>query len=188
MNNKYSDIEFMNSLRKGDEKAYKYLYKSFYSELCSYVASLCSDNNLAEDIVQQVMIKLWKKRNKLVIKHSLRKYLYKAVYHEYIDTQRKIVRKLDHLEQLKREVSLEFIDIPEEDIEKKLHLLEIEITLLPKSCKRVFVLAKKQGLKYSQIAIKLNISIKTVEAHMTLAHKRLRKKLINTFHFFFLQF
>lgn len=64
-----------------------------------------------------------------------------------------------------------------EDIESRYRLIDAEIEKLPKQCKEVFLLGKKEGLKYKEIADKLNISVKTVERHMSIALKKLRKKL-----------
>ena len=164
-------------LKNGIQEAYKYLYDTYYSELCTYAAKLCCNDQLAQDIVQQVMIKLWKKRQELSIKDSLKKYLYKAVYYQFIDNQRRTAKEMNLLDELKQEAILELIEAPQDDFEKKYHSVEVEINKLPTKCKKVFLLGKKEGLKYKEIATKLNISIKTVESHMSLALRKLRKAL-----------
>jgi len=167
----------ISQLKKGDENAYKHLYKLYYSELCNYASNLCGNDELAKDIVQNTMIKIWKKGSDLNINTSLKGYLLKCVYNHFIDTQRIIKKETNKLKLLKQEALLEYVEISSEQIENIYRLIDIEINNLPKQCKKVFILCKKDGLKYKEIADKLNISIKTVERHMSLALKKLRKKL-----------
>lgn len=167
----------ISQLKKGNENAYKRLYKLYYSELCNYASNLCGNDELAKDIVQHTMIKIWEKGSDLNISTSLKGYLLKSVYNHFIDTQRRIKKETYKLELLKQESLLEFVEISSEEIENIYQLIDIEIDNLPEQCKKVFLLSKKDGLKYKEIADKLNISIKTVERHMSLALKKLRKKL-----------
>jgi RNA polymerase sigma-70 factor (family 1) len=168
---------FILELKKGREQAYRHLYKLYYSELCNYAYMLSDNEEIAKDIVQHTLVKIWEKRMLLTINTSLKGYLLKAVYNHFIDTQRK-KKKEDHmLQDLKQEALLEFIETSAEEIENMHLLIDQEIDHLPKKCKNIFVLAKKEGLKYKEVAQKLNISVKTVERQMTIALKKIRKKL-----------
>jgi RNA polymerase sigma-70 factor (ECF subfamily) len=170
---------FIQFLKKGEQSSYSHLYELYYSDLCSYAKGLCGGNDLAQDIVQQTFIKFWKNKHKIDIKYSLKKYLYKCVYNQFIDSNRKLNKELKYLNKLQQEAILEIIEIPKEDIEKKYEILELEINKLPVKCKNVFLLGKKEGYKYKEIAIKLNISVKTVESHMTSALKKLKANIKN---------
>jgi len=176
-----SDFEnekiFIQLLKKGEESSYKQLYNLYYSELCSYAVGLCGRDDLAQDIVQQTIIKFWRNRHKVNIKYSLKRYLFKAVYHQFIDANRKLSKELDFLNELKHKSILEVVDIPKEDIEEKYELIELAINKLPVKCKNVFLLGKKEGFKYREIAVKLNISIKTVEAHMAKALRKIQENI-----------
>jgi RNA polymerase sigma-70 factor (ECF subfamily) len=81
-------------LKKGNEKAYTELYQLYYSDLCNYASNLCGSDDLAEDIVQHTMIKIWKKGLDLNVNTSLKGYLYKSIYNHFIDLQRKTKKKL----------------------------------------------------------------------------------------------
>ncbi len=179
MHNFENEKHFIQFLKEGEESSYRHLYDLYYSELCSYVTSLCGSRDFAQDIVQQTFIKFWKNKHKINIKYSLKKYLYKAVYHQFIDSNRKLKKEVKYLNKLQQEAILEIIDISKEDIERKYEILELEINKLPLKCKKVFLLGKKEGYKYKEIAIKLNISIKTVESHMTSALKKLKANIKN---------
>jgi RNA polymerase sigma-70 factor (ECF subfamily) len=176
-NQDFSDQTYLISqLKNGSEIAFKFLYDLYYSEFCNYASSLCGNDDLAEDIVQHTMIKIWKKGADLKINTSLKAYLLKSIYYHFIDTQRKLKKESNKLEILKQEALLQFVDLSSEEIENLYQQIDIEIENLPKKCKEVFLLSKKDGLKYIEIADKLNISIKTVERHMSLALKKLRDK------------
>ena len=169
-------------LRRGDELAYKHLYKLFYSQLFTYLNTISGSEEVSKDLSQQVFIKIWKKRDSLNINYSLRPYIFKIGSNLFIDLQKKEKKNLQLLEQLKHAAIHELIDTSDDHLEKKINFILSEVNKLPQQCKKVFLLAKKDGLKYSEISEELNISIKTVERHMTKALRRLRKGLKNTAH------
>ncbi|WP_232758565.1 RNA polymerase sigma factor [Flavobacterium sp. ALD4] len=171
------EVALISRLKEGNEKAYNELYQLYYSDLCNYASNLCGNDDLAEDIVQHTMIKIWKKGLDLNVNTSLKGYLLKSIYNHFIDIQRKTKKETNKLERLKQEGLLDFVEFSIEEIENTYRRIDLEIENLPKQCREVFLLGKKEGLKYKEIAIKLNISVKTVERHMSIALKKLRKKL-----------
>ena len=84
-----SQTDLINALKKGDESAYSFLVTFYHKKLCVYALSLTNDNDLAEDIVQNVFISVWKNRFKLKENFVVKSYLYKSVYNEFIDQYRK---------------------------------------------------------------------------------------------------
>ena len=84
-----NDIELISSLKRGDSKGYQYLVSSYHIKLCVYAKSLTNDSDLAEDIVQNVFMSIWKNRNKLKEQFVVKSYLYRSVYNEFIDQYRK---------------------------------------------------------------------------------------------------
>lgn len=174
----YDDNEILiTSLINGDEKAYTYLIDTYNNKLCVYANSLIKNIYSAEDIVQNVFIKVWEQRTRLKAEHSIKSFLYKCVYNEFIDSYRKN-QSLLSLEKSYHE-ALNSI-VLEEDSESLLHMVNIinkEIENLPQKCKEVFVLSKKEGLTNIEIAEHLNLSVKTVEAQITKAFYILRNTL-----------
>lgn len=166
-------------LRRGEEIAYKHLYKLYYSNLYAYLYTICGSMEVSKDLSQQVFIKIWRKRDSLSINYSLKKYIFKIGYNLFIDLQKKKKKDIQLLEQLKHEALHEIIDIPDDNLDLKVSFILTEVDKLPPQCRMVFLLAKKDGLKYKEISEELNISIKTVERHMNKALKRLRKSLKN---------
>ncbi|WP_394972847.1 RNA polymerase sigma factor [uncultured Croceitalea sp.] len=173
----FSSEDFLaRRLKSGDEKAYDFLMEIYYQKLCSYAYTLINDLGKSEDIVQDVMIKLWVAREKTNFKVSIKNYLYKSVYNEFINR----FRKNEEIVFLERKY-IEALDLVIEKDDSNLDLwmkhLDIEISNLPPKCKKVFILNKREGLTHLEISEYLNISVKTVEGHITRAFKLLNEKL-----------
>ena len=172
-----NDIDLIKSLKKGDEFGYTHLVKTYHHKLCVYAVSLTNNDDSAEDIVQNVFMSIWRNRGKLKEEFVLKSYLYKSVYNEFIDQYRK----------QKTVVTLEkkYIDaltyiVEEEDeksLERLMKIVKKEIENLPPKCKQIFLLSKEEGLTNIEIAEHLNVSLKSVEAHITKAFKILRSTL-----------
>ncbi|PKV50469.1 RNA polymerase sigma-70 factor (ECF subfamily) [Aquimarina sp. MAR_2010_214] len=148
-----------------------------YNELCSYIYSLSRNKQQAEDVVQNVMLKIWKNKKKLNITTSIKNYLYKACYYELIDTYKKNKKELNYKEQIKKDALHVFVEEDNDIIKNKINRVQAEIEKLPPKCKEVFVLNKIQGFKYKEVAEQLDISVKTVEAQMSKAMSRIKKAL-----------
>ncbi|KFF02656.1 RNA polymerase sigma factor [Flavobacterium reichenbachii] len=177
INGAYNNEDLIESLRNGDEKAYNYLIETYHHKLCVYANSLVKNVYSAEDIVQNVFIKIWEQRTRLKTDHSLKSFLYKLVYNEFIDLYRKN-QSLFSLEKSYYD-ALNGI-VQEEDSEafqRVLSAVNKEIQNLPPKCREVFILSKKEGLTNIEIAEHLDVSIKTVEAQITKAFSILRTAL-----------
>lgn len=178
MNTSFSNNDFLkNALANGEKEAFQYLMEKFFKKLCAYAFSLCHDKLQAEDIVQNVFLKLWKNKERITKVKRLSSFLYRSVYNEFIDQYRqtKEVMTLEkkHIETL----SLILENESDEDLDKLIEIVNKEIEHLPPQCKKTFLLSKKEGLTNFEIADYLDISIKSVEAHITKAYKILRDKI-----------
>jgi RNA polymerase sigma-70 factor (family 1) len=174
----YSDnIVLIESLRNGDEKAYTYLIDSYHHKLCVYANSLVKNIYSAEDIVQNVFIKVWEQRARLKSDHAIKSFLYKLAYNEFIDLYRKN-QSLFSLEKTYYDaLNSVVLEDDSESFQRILKVVNKEIESLPPKCKEVFVLSKKEGLTNIEIAEHLEVSIKTVEAQITKAFSILRSSL-----------
>ncbi|WP_375324057.1 RNA polymerase sigma factor [Flagellimonas sp. GZD32] len=165
-------------LKKGSKDAYGHLFKLYHRELCNYMTAISGNPRVAEDIAQQTFIKIWDNRKKLFVsKDKLKRYLFKVAYNLFVDAQRKRKKEFQLLENLKQEAYLDIAEADTSLFEERLQKVEKEIDNLPEKCKKVFIMNKKEGLKYKEISEQLHISIKTVEVHMAKAMKRLRAQL-----------
>jgi len=166
------------------EGVYKYLFDTYYSRLCSYALRYVERRDLAEDIVSDTFFKMWQKGD-IQINTSVQSYLFQAVYNNcmyFLRQQANEKKKHIHIQkQFENEQSGRLIaDFNERD---SLIIKEVEdavkqaIDKLPEQAKKVFHLRRYQGIKNSEVAEQLGISVKTVEMHMTRALAFLRKEL-----------
>lgn len=164
-------------LISGEEKAYIFLLEKYHQQLNAYAVTLTHDQSTAQDIVQNVFLKTWKSRKKLNPEFSIRNFLYKCVYNEFLNTYQKnkavVLLNKKYIE-YSHEVAVEFDD---NMMSKMMDIVNREIKKLPPKCQKVFVLSKKEGLSNSEIADYLDVSIKTVEAQITKAFRILKNEL-----------
>jgi len=172
----FSDNTFLiEHLIKGDERAYVFLVNAYHKKLIVYALSLTNDHAMSQDIVQNVFLRVWEFRKKLNTAYSMNSFLYKSVYNEFINQYHRN-QSISALEKAFVEDLDETLDDANAiSLEKKIALVTIEIENLPPKCKQTFLLSKKEGLTNIEIAEYLNVSIKSVEAHITKAFTIIRK-------------
>ena len=174
-----TDRDIIEKIRKGDVVQFESLFRSSYASLVNYAKTILKDTDTAEEMVQDLFYVLWRDRKKLNITTSLKGYLFRAVYNKsmhYIE-HRKVVYK--HAIETKTSTSIDPDDPAEILKYKELHeKIAVIIAKLPERCARIFCMSRFEGLKYAEIADKLSISIKTVEANMGKALKEFRNELL----------
>jgi len=150
------------------------LFNQYYSPLCNYATKIISDSTIAEDIVQDIFVQLWE-NEKLNNIENTERFLLRATKYKCIDYLRtKRINIEISLENLPEIIYTEDKDINEEDIEP---LLYYYTSKLPPKTREVFLLSRKSGLTYKEIANDLNISVKTVENQMSRALRIMRELL-----------
>jgi RNA polymerase sigma-70 factor (family 1) len=174
----FDDNELTNLLKDGDEGAYTEIYNRYWDKLYYIAYKLLKDTNSAEEIVQDVFLILWKKKETLIIQ-SLMQYL--AAMTRYA-VYRHCAREKQSKEKENALGLITAADIAEIDIDNKI-LLEIILDLsnkLPEKCRLVFQYNKLQDMSLVDVAAQLNISQKTAEGHLTKALRVIRSNLGNT--------
>lgn len=174
----------VNVAENDDQSAFQELFRHFFPGLLSFAESYMKNRMLAEEVVEDVFVKLWESRKMLPAIKNLNYYLYVAVKHGAINCLEKNRRKgnsftIDDLE----EEALHFNRTPEDLMISEQVLREIEhmINTLPPKCRLIFRLVKEEGLRYKEVAELLSISAKTVENQMTIA---LQKLTVQSAHLF----
>jgi RNA polymerase sigma-70 factor (ECF subfamily) len=172
-----SDSEILARIKKGDEKAFEMLYKSFFSMLCMFSYRYVKKTDIAEEIVQDVFFHIWEKRNQFELTTSFKSYLYKSVHNNSLKHLRhqKIVLAYENSTTFSGSEKVTGQNFLEES--EVYQILHGVIDELPDRTRDIFQLNRFKGLKYQQIADHLQISVKTVEAHMSSVLKILRNKL-----------
>lgn len=152
-------------------------YFELYPRLCVFAEKILKDSSLAKGAVQEVFLSIIEKKDKLQINTSLKAYLIKAVYNRcLLDKRRKAIhdKHSDRINYEKLYDSALADDFDDEEL-AKLELLDRAINSLPEQCKKVFLLNKKQGLSYAKIAVQMEISVKTVDNHISKAMKKIKE-------------
>lgn len=166
------------SLKINNEKQFNDLFNAHYDELCKIVYPVVKDLDAAEDIVQDVFVKMWVRRNELEVNTTFKAYLYKAVIFRGLDYLRKQKSTSKVNDELKVIYSQSHNNI-ETFLEEKeiINAIETGLEKMPDNMRAIFQLSRFSGLKNREIAEELNISIKTVESNMSKALKLLHEHL-----------
>jgi RNA polymerase sigma-70 factor, ECF subfamily len=172
------DNEIIGRIRQGDIKQFESLFRSSYASLVKYAMTLIKDHDTAEEIVQDLFFRLWQNKEKTQIESSLNGYLFRSVHNRclhYIEHQKVVERH-------EKEMSFKQVTGEESPADILLYKelqakIARTIEKLPERCGQIFCMNRFEGLKYSEIAEKLSVSVKTVEANMGKALKEFRKAL-----------
>jgi RNA polymerase sigma-70 factor (ECF subfamily) len=165
-------------LKEGNESAYEVLFKEYYLKLVIHASKFVSDIEVAKEIVQDLFVSIYEKRDSLNISSSLNSYLYRAVQNRcinYLNTQK---TRDKYARFVKEQGAGEG-----NNIESMLSKSELESALfsaiseLPEKCRLIFKMNRFEGLSNSEIADQMDISKRTVETQISKALKILRLKL-----------
>jgi RNA polymerase sigma-70 factor (ECF subfamily) len=181
----YSDIDLLKKLCEGNEEAFEFIFFNYYNKLCIYANFLLRNKETAEEVVQDVLLKLWETRNKLDITVSLRSYLYRAVHNKSINHITYLRTREKHLKNLTDDINMKTIIYPLSNnypvanlISKELEdEIEKALNALPEKCRTIFKLCRFENLSYQDVAKKMNISVNTVKTQMKRAFEKFRQVL-----------
>ena len=175
------DDQFLEAFTKGDINQFEIMYKQYFKPLHCYAYTIIKDEMGAEEIVQNLFLKLWEKKEQIEIQTSLKAYLYKAVYFDslnYLKHEKVKSNYQTHTQYVMKnnQANNATNQLYHRNLEERLRNAMNE---LPEQCRTVFQLSRFEELKYREIAERLKISEKTVEHHMGKALKSLRLKLVD---------
>jgi RNA polymerase sigma-70 factor (family 1) len=167
-------------LKEGHESAYEVLFKEYYVRLVIHARKYVNDIEIAKEIVQDLFVGIYEKRENLNINTSLSSYLYRAVQNRsinYLNAQKSRQKYAQHV--------LNTTENSDNSVENILGKSELESALLkaigelPDKCRMIFKMNRFEGLTNSEIAEQLDLSKRTVETQISKALKILRSKLHN---------
>ena len=164
-------------LKQGDEAAFSYLYKLYWAKAHHFARLYTASAHMAEEVVQEVFIKLWENRAGLDEEQGLDGYLFIAtrnlLFNHARDSLNREAYRATVLEAMEEAYSIE----EELDAADLKAYIDQVVGQLPPRQQEVFCLSREQHLNYNEIALRLQISVKTVERHMGEALKFLRRNL-----------
>ena len=169
------DSELLQKISQGNEVSFTWAFDRYYPGLCYYADKIIHDSDESRSLVQEVFVELWMKRNKLVIQQSFKAYLFESVRNRALDYLKHKLVETKYLRDAPHEsASFDRNLIEEAELNSRINSA---IESLPGKCREIFILCRFEELRYSEIALRLGISIKTVEMQMGIALKKLRLKL-----------
>jgi RNA polymerase sigma-70 factor (ECF subfamily) len=175
--NDSSERELQERIRAGDERAFDIVFRDNYAHLVRMAESVLRQRAMSEEVAQEVMLELWRRREVLQVEQSFRAYLLRS-------TRNRALNHVRHQRVVEREAAIAAIDprsAPSAEDEMLGTELEEAVRAaidgLPERTREIFQLSRYQGLKYAEIAVALDISVKTVEKRMGQALAELRNRL-----------
>lgn len=171
-----NDSKLLEGIRSGNASYYEEVFRKYYQPLCLFALKYVKDHSESEEIVQDVFVRIWQKKEELVISTSLKSYLYQAIRNTCLNHLKHNNIKLEYQKNAANPSSTA-------NAGDTLVALELEVRIrdtlnkLPTERKKIFLMSRNDGLKYREIAEKLNISIKTVENQMSKALQFLKSEL-----------
>jgi RNA polymerase sigma-70 factor, ECF subfamily len=169
-------------LRKGNKNAFSQLFNHYYKDLVLFGGNFLQNKSVCEDIVQNIFLKLWKNREIFVIETSLKSFLLRSVQNSCLDELRHRGVMREHESYSMTFSVSDNIDTENYVLHSDLHNhLSDALSKLPDNCREVFEMNRIEGLKYREIAEKLQVSERTVEVRIGKALSLLRSYLKDFF-------
>lgn len=164
---------------KGD---FEKLYKLYYPKMFAFAKNYVPANEDAENIVQDVFLILWERKEEIEISFTLTTYLFTLVKNRCLNFLRHKLIEEEYNSQMKEELgfklyALETFDYSYQSEEELQEVIQRALDTLPERCREVFIKSRIEGLKYKEISDELGISVNTVENQMVTALKKLRVAL-----------
>lgn len=171
------EIDIVNRLNNGDESVIRVLFDEYYEYLCRSIYRVVPDSSISEDIVQEVFMELWKKRESIKITTSIKAYLRRSALNRALNYLRKNKVKFEEEVQIPDTGSLDGSGQTSMEVMELKDRIHAIIDDLPERCRMIFGMSRFEEMSYKEIAAALDISVKTVENQMSKALKILRVRL-----------
>ena len=174
----YNDEQLLALLKTSDETAFTQIYKRYWDKLFFIAGTKLRDLKIAEELVQDVFLDLWNRREGINITGELKAYLAVAMKYKVINAQAKIKRSVAYEEYAGKNQPIISNNTEQwlsfEELKSQLEKL---VSNLPERCQLTYRLSREEGLSHKEISNKLNISEKAVESNISRALQSLRTSL-----------
>ena len=176
------NAQLIKKLSEGDHHAYKFIFDHYYALMGAIAYEYVEDYYISQNIVEDVMMSIWEKREQLIISTSVKSYLLTSVHNKCIDYLRSRSREAEVFS-LESEIGSSSCYIPDQEMFEQIVSSELEkkieeiIQSMPEECKKVFLLSRYGNKSYAEIANELNISVNTVKYHIKKALSLFREEL-----------
>lgn len=164
-------------VKKKNKKAFDTLFRKYYARLVRFGVGYVHDHDAAEEIVQELFVKIWNDGSQIEIESSFSAYMYRSVRNLCLNNLKHEEVKEKYRQEQKL-VGDQNVGSENVNIEVFKESLNNAVIKLPDKCREIFVMAKFEGLSYDEIAAYLEVSAKTVENQMGIALKKLRESMV----------
>jgi len=170
-----NDILLLQLIKQDDEKAFKYLFDTYFVPLCRFMALYLKDRQEVEELALTIFMNLWENRAILILKISFKAYLFQAARNRCLNALRdkKKTVPIEESEEYAYDLSTE----TSVEMEELSRLIEEAVCSLSDRCRQVYRKSREESKTNQQIAEEMDISVKTVEAQITKALKHIKKFL-----------
>lgn len=173
-----NEQDVLAKIAEGDQYAFTLLFKSYQQYIFVYGRKLTRSDEMAEEIVQDVFLKLWINREVLKSVDNIGAYLNTLTKNHSLNVLRKLARAAKSDEQVKmRATELDNSTVQQLNYNETKQMIDEVVAKLPEQQRRVYTYCHIEGMKYEEVAAEMNISARTVQAHMTQALKKIREHL-----------
>ena len=170
-----NEDEYIRRLASGDHEAFRYVFMKYFPKTKYFIVRLVKSEAIAEELSQDIFEKIWINRLELISIQSFSSYLYRMAKNIAINhLERKYVERA-YIENY--DVDLDFSLEDQLDANELRLLILLEVDKMPEQRKKVFMMSRFQNIKNDEIAKELNIAKKTVENHLNLALKQIRRTI-----------
>jgi RNA polymerase sigma-70 factor, ECF subfamily len=163
-------------IRQGNKESFQRVFHKYYEGLCQYAFTILRNMDDSEDVVQSMFIKIWEKRESLIITQTLKGYLFKAVYHQCVNQMdhRAVRMKFQEISLVEKSNEVQQPEVFPNELEER---VIAAINTLPPQCRTIFMMSRYKEMRYVEIANALNLSVNTIENQMSKALRILRECL-----------
>jgi RNA polymerase sigma-70 factor (ECF subfamily) len=179
---KMNDCQYVEKLVQGDHESFRWLFMHYFPKLKAFIAGFVKSGAIAEELSQEIFVKIWEKREALTEVQSFNAYIYRMAKNAVLNYFQREHTKAKYIGQLSSGSATpadELFQAKETEL-----LIQLTVEKMPAQRKKIFELSRQSQLKNEEIAQKLHLSKKTVENHLNLALKEIRESLKNFFTIF----
>lgn len=173
-----TDINLFEEIKSGNRVSYETMFKQHYSPLVRFAKEFVKDLDAAEDLVQEVFVKIWERKGSIQISSSIKAYLYMAVRNHCLNQLKAEAKQTFMEDSLNNDIRLSTNSTENLSVSNELEQhIKQAIEKLPPRCALIFKLSRFEHKSYKEIAEILDLSVKTVENQMVKALQIMRTNL-----------
>lgn len=178
INKKPNEKELLEAITNGNEIAFKTIYDAYFKKLSAYLYKLCKSNDVTEEMVNDVFLKIWKNKSSLNHIESFEAYLFTMARNKAIDYLRKLAKDTNLITELTTQIQESHNEIEEKlDATALKNLIEQSLAQLSDQKRKIFKMSKEEGYSHDEIAAEMQLSKSTVKNHLSETLKHLKKQV-----------